>query len=389
MPTDHPYPEDRNPPAKGRVIQLSTVHAWDDNRICRKISRSLAEDDYEVILVARAAKSKDSIPPRDVDLHVLPNPRGRIRRGLSSLGIWRRIRRLRPEVVHFHDPELLPTGLILKFLGHRVIYDVHEHVPDDIMEKEWIPTPFRGMVSAIMNVVERVASSRFDAIFAVTPNIAKRFRPDRTTLLRNFPRSEEIIARESETQIDRSGVSNLIFVGGMTPARGIREMVTAVGLASDPNVRLDILGTCDDPSLNQWLERNAQESRSSLHGWVEKSSSTVLLRKARAGMLLYLPSPAHVEALPTKMFEYMAAGIPVIASDFPLWRSIIDKHRCGILVDPSNPQEIAHAIDAIYKDPAEASAMGARGRQAIESEFNWQAEAESMMAVYDHLCHTR
>ena len=117
-----------------RVLQLSTVHPWDDNRICRKICGSLAEAGYDVVLMARSPNSNASTPPDGVAIDVLPNTKGRIRRGLSSLGIWRRVRRLRPDIVHFHDPELIPAALILKLLGFRVIYDVHEHVPDDIME---------------------------------------------------------------------------------------------------------------------------------------------------------------------------------------------------------------------------------------------------------------
>jgi glycosyltransferase involved in cell wall biosynthesis len=365
-----------------RVLQLSTVHPWDDNRICRKICASLAEAGYDVTLMAREPNSSESEPPAGVELVVLPSAKGRIRRGLSSLGIWRRARRLRPDAVHFHDPELIPAALILKLLGYRVIYDVHEHVPDDIMEKHWIPAPLRRLVSIVSDAIERTASTRFDAIFAVTTHISNRFPKDRTHLLRNFPRLAEVGGQARSPHTETSEGGRLIFVGGITPQRGIREMVTAVGLCDREDPRLDILGECADETLSTWLAKQVSSERIALHGWVEKSESARLMRGSRAGLLPYLPSPAHIEALPTKLFEYMAAGIPVIASDFPRWREIVDGYRCGIMADPTDSHAIASAIDWIYENPTEASAMGARGRQAIESELNWESEAETMKSVY-------
>ena len=368
-----------------RVLQLSTVHPWDDNRICRKICASLAEAGYDVTLMAREPNSSESEPPAGVERVVLPSAKGRMSRGLSSLGIWRRVRRLRPDIVHFHDPELIPAALILKLFGYRVIYDVHEHVPDDIMEKEWIPSSLRRLVSVITDVIERTASSRFDAIFAVTRHIASRFPERRTRLLRNFPRLVELgDETESPGSASRED-ARLVFVGGITPQRGIRQMVTAVGLCDRTNPVLDILGECVDEPLSAWLAEQASSGKIILHGWVEKGAASQWMASSRAGLLPYLPSKAHIEALPTKLFEYMGAGIPVIASDFPRWREIIDAHQCGIVADPTDPSAIAAAIDWIYDNPAEAKAMGARGRQAIESELNWESEAETMKSVYSTL----
>jgi glycosyltransferase involved in cell wall biosynthesis len=97
------------------------------------------------------------------------------------------------------------------------------------------------------------------------------------------------------------------------------------------------------------------------------------------------PEKSFITSQPTKLFEYMAAGIPVIASDFPLWRSIIQEAGCGILVDPLDTQAIAAAIEYLVSNPREAEAMGQRGRRAAEKQFNWANEEQTLLSFYSSL----
>jgi glycosyltransferase involved in cell wall biosynthesis len=109
------------------------------------------------------------------------------------------------------------------------------------------------------------------------------------------------------------------------------------------------------------------------------------LSKAVAGLVVLKPLQSFQEALPVKMFEYMAAGLPVIASDFPLWRTIIDGEKCGILVDPLDPQALASTMSWILEHPAEAAEMGKRGRAAVRERYNWESEARALLGFYDAL----
>jgi glycosyltransferase involved in cell wall biosynthesis len=132
---------------------------------------------------------------------------------------------------------------------------------------------------------------------------------------------------------------------------------------------------------------------SMLRGWtrvrelgvLDRPSVAELLGKVQAGLVLFQDIPAHREAYPTKMFEYMSAGIPVIASNFPLWRDIVSGAQCGLAVNPARPGEIAAAIAFILSHPQEAEAMGQRGRELVMKDMNWEREEQKLLALYDDL----
>jgi len=98
-----------------------------------------------------------------------------------------------------------------------------------------------------------------------------------------------------------------------------------------------------------------------------------------------LPLDSYVNAQPTKMFEYMSGGLPVIASDFPVYRKIVESADCGLLVDPLNPAAIAEAIVWLMQNPSRAYEMGQNGKRAIADRYNWEREAESLVATYEEL----
>jgi glycosyltransferase involved in cell wall biosynthesis len=286
-------------------------------------------------------------------------------------------------IVHFHDPELLPGALILRLLGRKVIYDVHEDVPADVHDKEWISPLLRKPVAVMADYIERACAHCMTRVVAATPNIAKRFRSEKVTLVQNFPLLSEMgDSSESDVAYNQRR-KRFVYIGSITEIRGARSMVNALEiLSASSEARLALGGEIWPESLDRELRSMVPWERVDWLGWCDRRKMMEELGKARAGLVLFQPARNHVESQPNKLFEYMSAGIPVIASDFPLWRGIIDAAKCGVLVDPSVPADIAAAMKWILDNPEEAAEMGRRGRDAVRNKYNWEKEAEALIAMY-------
>lgn len=364
------------------TVHVTTTHQALDTRVFLKECRTLAAAGHRVFLVVPhdGHYVQDGVVVRGIH-----RPFGRFDRW------WRTGREAfsaavstEAEVVHLHDPELIPHGWLFKLMGKRVIYDAHENRPLQILSKTWIPALLRRPVAWLTRMVEAASARVFDLVIAATPEIAGTFPPHRTALVQNFPLVDEFAAVGRRPAAERP--AHIVFVGGITPIRGAEQMVTAMSLLPpELGARLQLVGEFAPPSLRQALEGNPGWSAVSALGFQSRGAVADLLEDARAGLVLYHPEPNHVGAQPNKLFEYMSAGLPVIASDFPLWRAIVGHADCGMLVDPLDPQAIAEAMTRILRHPAEAQAMGLRGRRAVQEEFNWGTQAEALLAGYARL----
>jgi glycosyltransferase involved in cell wall biosynthesis len=230
-----------------------------------------------------------------------------------------------------------------------------------------------------------MVSGRFSAVVAVTPAIAERLRRinPRTIVIHNYPYAEELLRAGAAPDWNERRQS-VAYVGGITVQRAIREMVSAMALLPGAlPATLELAGPeLPQEADSEALRRNPGWSRVRHHGFLDQPSTFRLLQSVRAGLVLFHPEPCHFEAMPQKIFEYMGAGLPVIASDFPLWRKIIGGAGCGIFVDPQNPAQIANAIEYALTHPREAEEMGHRGRAAVAEQFNWKFEAGKLVSLY-------
>lgn len=368
-----------------KIVHLTSVHHPFDVRIFQKECRTLAQAGYEVVLIAPHERDETV---EGVGLRAVPIPRSRPERMIrTTWQIFKTALDERADVYHFHDPELIPLGLLLKLLGKRVVYDVHEEFPKQILNKHWIWPWLRGEIARVVDVVEHFSSLAFDGIVAATPAIARRFPKGRTFIVQNFPIPDELASGRLCMYAERPfGVA---YVGGMTTDRGIKEIVKAVAMVPESlRARLLLVGTFDPPGLENEIRKIAGWNRVDFLGWQTREGVARALGLARAGLVLLHPRPNFLESFPIKLFEYMSVGIPVIASDFPLWRQIIQDAGCGLLADPLDHQSIARAIQWLLENPAEAEAMGLRGMQAVRSHFNWNSEGEKLLNLYQTLAPT-
>jgi glycosyltransferase involved in cell wall biosynthesis len=370
-----------------RVVHLSTQHRPLDVRIYQKECRTLAARGFDTHLVVADPPVEEL---QGVRFHRFDKPSTWFRPGR----VWQRLARmyeaaanLHGDVYHFHDPELITVGWMLKQRGARVIYDVHEDAPQEALTLNKGRAFEARMKSGAWSLLEQVAKRSFDAFVCATPYIAGKFPRPRTVTVQNYPMLAEFAeSMASDAVLHRDRPACFLYAGGITAIRGVREMVRAFGmLPADDASRFALLGEFGPKELRDEVERLPGWERVDYAGLVSREEMQRHMRQARAGLVLFHPEKDHLDAFPNKMFEYMAAGLPVIASDFPLWRRIVGELGCGVVVDPLDPRAIASAMQRLLADPAEAEAMGRRGRDAVATRFNWETESRKLLNLYADL----
>jgi glycosyltransferase involved in cell wall biosynthesis len=364
------------------VVHLTSVHRRDDTRIRLKQCGSLAEAGYTVSLIVADGMGNE----RSGDMTILDvgAPASRIDRMFrTTRRVFRVARRMEADVYHLHDPELLLIAGGLRRFGAAVVFDSHEDVVKQVMSKDYLLAPVRRFVAAVYSVFQRFACRRVSALIAATPSIRRTLlsiNPDTVTIC-NYPILSELGAPNDGNRRNRV---NCCYVGNLLAERGVQEMVRAMGFVSS-DTRLRIAGAFGDARFEMEVRGLAGWRKVDYLGWLDRASLKELLAGAQVGMVVLQSSPNFVEALPIKLFEYMSAGLPVIASDFPLWQEIVERNECGVCVDPRDPKAIAGAIDYFHENPLEASRMGMNGRRAVEREYNWSSEKAKLLAVYNRL----
>lgn len=368
------------------VAHLTSLHPPFDIRIFVKECRSLAHQGYDVTLVAPHDRNERR---DDVYIRGIPRSSRRLARmTVTAFRVYREAARANADIYHFHDPELISFALVLALRGRRVIYDVHEDVPRALMSpgKDYVPAALKPALGWLLERVERFAARRFSACVTATPAIGARFKAmrARVEVINNFPIVGELAPAAGATWANRQNA--LVYLGNIAASRGSHEMVRAMaGVTKELGARLKLVGAHDSAAARQVLTILPGWEHVDDCGVMGRAEVARLLAHVYAGLVLFHPEPNHVEAQPNKLFEYMSAGIPVIASDFPLWRQLIEGERCGFLVDPLDVAAISRAIEYLLTNPAEAEAMGWRGREAIERCYNWGSEAQKLGELYQEI----
>ncbi len=346
-----------------KICHMTSAHNSLDVRIFEKECRSLSKAGFDTYLVAQG-KSFEKGGVKICGTNKMYSSRLK-RMFFSSRDVYSRAVEIDATIYHIHDPELLPYALKLKKRGKIVVFDSHEDLPRQILSKDYIWKPFRTLVSVLTEKYEGYVLKRLDCVVTATPHIAemlKLYNPN-IVVIHNYP----ILDDYKECNEPKVREKAVCYTGGISLQNGIFSIVTAMRWVDG---KLYLAG--DMPKiLEEELKKDKGWSNVIKLGHLSREEVRKLQNKCTCGVVLYLPSGNTVDAMPNKMFEYMAAGLPVIASDFPLWRELIEDNECGFCVDPKDPSQIAVAINKIFSDADMAKRMGENGKKAVCEKYNW------------------
>lgn len=360
------------------LAHLSSVHPRNDTRIFIKQCCSLASHGYDVTFVV--ADSKGDELRSGVKIVDVGRLSGRLTRMLKTTEkVFSKAVALNADVYHLHDPELIPIGLKLKKLGKKVIFDSHEDVPKQLLGKPYLGKLSAQVLSQVVARYERFACRQFDGIITATPFIRDKFLSinPHTVDVNNFPLIGELYAPVPWSEKR----NEICYVGGISAIRGIKEIVRTCEYLATP-ARLNLGGNFSEAEVEKEVQTYAGWQHVNALGYLDRAGIRSAFERSVAGLVTLHPVINYLDSLPVKMFEYMAAGIPVIASDFPLWREIVEGNQCGLCVDPLDPKAIAKAIDFVMTHPDAAKKMGENGRKAVMEKYNWPVQARKLTDFY-------
>lgn len=361
-----------------RVCHMTSAHDSRDVRIFHKECVSLAKAGYDTILVVPGKSfDRDNVKVKGVT----KKSGSRLYRMLFMTRlVYKEALAANADIYHFHDPELLPYALKLKKKNKIVVYDSHEDVPRQILAKTWIPLKMRTFVSKTYEHYEKRIARKLDYIVTATDHIADIFRKYgcKAGSIKNYPLLSDIQCKNDDyTKRDRI----LCYAGGITEQRGITQLVK---MMEHIDAELQIAGAINQEYKKE-IERLPGWKKVKLLGYLSRSEINDLYNRSLIGLVVLKNTPNHRKALPIKMFEYMAAGIPIIASDFKLWKDIIQCSECGISTDPENVKEIEDAVNKLLADREMSFGLGKNGREAICREYNWGIEEKKLVDIYSRL----
>ncbi len=365
--------------SRPRVIHVTTSHLADDVRIFEKECRALVESGrFEVFLAAAGRVSSTSgvhhVPLPDV-------PGSRLRRFyFGPRRVRALIRSIDVDLWHFHDPELLPTAYRLARSGKSVIWDAHEDYVAQLLEtgaKSWVPTPFRSIVRFGTRQLLKKVDTNAAGIVAATPRIAELYSNPNTTLVGN----EAILETFAEC-CPMANSRTVLFTGNPSDAHLFLDVVRAVHL--NPDINLQVAGRAPDPTTWSHAESILGDRLRHL-GWLDRAGLTNAIGSSSIGLSTYADVPTNSENSPNKLFEFAAAGLPVVATPNESNRRHLGKSKAGLVAKGFGHEQIAEAIEKLHNDNEFWDRCSAAGRVWAREYGDWKKSGSRLIGLYDDL----
>ena len=368
-----------------QICHITSVHRPFDTRIFSNEICSLKKAGFELALIAPHKKTE---VVDGVKIIAIPQFKKKsVRLLLASFFILRIALTLPIKYFQLHDPELVFVAIVLRIAGTKVTFDLHEKISEQVLSKPLIPKVLKGTIVVLSRWTEKIISAVSNYLIAATPVIAESCPSKKTIVIQNFPVLNVLSNLNCVPYQSRE--NNIIYVGDLTRVRGIKEITSAMErLPGGLDATLIIGGNFPHVDFKSEIVSLAGWSKVNFLGYIDRKTVFKQLGLARIGLVVLHPIANYVSSQPVKMYEYMNAGIPIVASDFPSWRSLIEKIGCGLLVDPLDPQSIADAIEWLLKNPEKAERMGEKGKEAVQNTYNWEVEEKKFIDFYKKIVKT-
>ncbi|OUD35005.1 glycosyltransferase [Flavobacterium sp. FPG59] len=363
------------------ICHLTSAHYRYDSRIFQKQCRSIAKSGNTVTLIVADGKGNELVNGVTIiDVGVL---KGRIKRMFRTTQlIYKEALRIEADIFQFHDPELLFVGLKLKNNSKRVVFDSHEDAVRTILVAPYLKSPLSNIISKVYGYFERFVCKRLDGVIGATPFIESIFKniSKNVVNINNYPILNEM---ESNTSWDEKK-DEVCYVGSIATVRGLKEVIKSLEFVTS-ETRLNLAGNFAYKTIETEVKKLPVFDRVNEYGYVDSTEVKKIYSRSLAGIVTLHPIPTFMESLPIKMFEYMAAGIPFIISDFPYWRELLKGYECCIFVNPLDSKEIAKAIGFFSYNKDEAKKMGDKGRELVYEKFDWKFESDKLINFYQSI----
>ena len=371
-----------------KVCHVSSVHSCFDTRIFHRECKTLKDAGYKVTYIGQGGWIESYPQTEDIRVEYVegikvisfPPPRSRFRRILWQFKLFKLVVNEGAKVYHLHDPELMLFGAVLKIITNaKIIYDIHENYT--FSSRSWIPRPLRKIVTYMLRGFMRFIFRYFDGIIAVTNNIKQKFEHKNLKVVRNVYFNEILENLKFDKQKNDKHL-DLIFAGGIIRVRGIDRIVRVLDVFEKGEVTFKLIGKFNDPGYRQEITSLPGFRNVEMMGWQPHDVVMEEMAKADVGILTLLLNEV---GLPNKMFEYMGMGLPIIASDSPGWREIIEGNGCGLIVDLADVANIQKGIQFMLENPQERIKMGQNGIKATIEKYNWAKDKENLLNLYKEL----
>lgn len=369
-----------------KICHITTVHPVQDARIFHRMCRALAARKIDVVLIAPQSFAAET--------RLCPSPlndwMGRASRLRRSVIALQAALREQADLYHFHDPELIPMALLLRTMrpGSAIIYDVHEDYPSMMRDKYWLPRWTRPAAALGARAANRLAAKYLDGIVAADSGVAKDFASAaaaKTLVYYNFP-TLGLFSRFNGPPVRPS--TDLVYVGGLSERAGIFVLLDALHLLAKQGIRptVRLAGYTDGDkglaAIQDALNRHGLCAQVKFDGRLAHSEVPAWLRQGRIGLVLLQAVPKFMKNIPSKMFEYWACGLPVVASDLPPIRQFLVDGGNGYCFAPGRAIELAERIGHLLRHPEECRLLGESGRQAIDTRWNNNSQVDQLIEFY-------